>query len=235
MAKEKFDKTKNEKVKIGAIGDPSHGEEALNSLIVQAAINEAKKRNKKSAEASEENAKGETVELPKVSRMKKSTKTLLKSKGKFTIESIFSYLTPEEVYEDYNSEILEFMKKKVGKAFVVEGAEQMELGEYSDKARAREFDGECYNASRVDVKIKDKKSRKSRSLILVFTPFNVTVHGVRKEFSDMGKIEKDLTLALRENMKKEFGKAEYEKALKAFKKRVKEFKDKVAKGEASLW
>ena len=235
MAKEKFNKTKNEKVKIGAISDPSHCEEALKSLIVQAAINEAKRRNKQSTEVLEENIKGEIVESPKFSRMRKSTKTLLKSKGKFTIESIFSYITPEEVYENYKAEILEFMKKKVGKAFVVESVEQMELGEYSDKARATEFNGKCYNASRVDVKVKDAKSRKSRSIILVFTPFNVTVHGVRKEFSDMGKIDKDLTLVLRDNMKKEFGKAEYEKALKAYTKSVKEFKDKVAKGEASLW
>jgi len=235
MAKEKFNKVKTEKVKIGEIGNPSHGEEVLNSLITQAAINEARRRNKNATEVSEQNIKNEKEELSKTTRMKKSTKALLKAKGKFTLETIFEYITPEEVYEDYNAEILEFMKKKVGKAFVIESAEQMELGEYSDKARALEFNNICYNASRVDVKVKDVKSRKSKSVILIFTPFNVIVHGVRKEFSDMGKIDKDLTLVLRENMKKEFGKVEYEKLLKDYKKSVKEFESKVAKGEASLW
>ena len=234
MANEKFDKTKTEKVKIGEIGNPSHGEESLNSLVQGVAKLEARKRVRETFEEYRDRVKNGQVELPKVPKMRKATKALLKSTGKFTIENAFEYYSPKEIYEEYNAEILEFMKKKVGKAFEVESANQMELGEYSDKARSTELNDKCYYAARVDVKVKAVDSKKSKSVIFVFTPFTVRYFGVRKEFSDMGKIDKELTLALRENMKKEFGEVEYNKALRKYNKQVNDFKQKLASGEASL-
>ena len=142
------------------------------------------------------------------------------------VENYFEYKTAEEVFEDFNAEILEFMKKKIGKAFEIESSAQMELGGYSDKAYSTELDDVGYYASRVDVKVKALNSRKSKSVILLFTPFSVKYFGVRKEFSELGKMDKDLTLALREHMVKEFGKAEYEKASSKFANRVKQYKQK---------
>jgi len=222
MANEKFDKTKSEKVKIGKIGDVSHGEQALNAFIKDVARDEAKRRN------------CENVELPKKKGLSKQTKALLKSKGKFTIENAFEYFTPEEVYEEYSAKILESMKRRVGSAFVVESVNQLEMGEYSDKARTTEFDGKVYDATRVDVKVKSVNGKKSRSLIFVFSPYTVTAFGVRKEFGDFGKVDKELTLALRENMKKEFGEVEYSKAVRKYNRQVKTFKEKLLKEEVTL-
>lgn len=222
MANEKFDKTKSEKVKIGEIGDVSHGEQALNAFIKDVARDEAKRRN------------CENVELPKKKGLSKQTKALLKSTGKLTIENAFEYFTPEEVYEEYSAKILESMKRRVGSAFVVEGVNQLELCEGSDKARTTELNGKCYYATRVDVKVKSVDGKKSRSLIFVFSPYTVTAFGVRKEFSDLGKVDKELTLALRENMKKEFGDVEYAKSIRKYNRQVKAFKEKLASGEVSL-
>ena len=173
----------------------------------------------------------DVVKKPKLS---KQTKALLKSTGKLTIENAFDYYTPEEVYNEYLEQILASMKRRVGKAFNVESAEQLEMGENSDKARTTEFDGKAYYAARVDVKVKAVDGKKSRSIIFVFSPFTITAFGVRKEFSDFGKVDKELTLALRENMKKEFGEVEYNKSLRKYNKQVKDFKEKLASGEVSL-
>lgn len=167
-------------------------------------------------------------------RLSKQKKGLLKAAGKLTIENVFEYFTPEEVYEEYFTKILESMKRRVGSAFVVEGVNQLEMGENSDKSRTTEFNGKVYDASRVDVKVKSIDGKKSRSLIFVFSPYTVTTFGVRKEFSDLGKVDKELTLALRENMKKEFGEVEYSKALRKYDRQVKVLKDRLASGEVYL-
>ena len=157
-------------------------------------------------------------------KLSKQTKALLKATGKLKIENYFQYKTPEEVYEEYCAEILELMKDKAKNSFEIKSVNQMELGEFSDKARTSEFDGKFYDATRVDIKVKADDSRKSKSLILLFSPFTVTVFGVRKEFSEMGKVNVNLTNALRNNMRKEFGEAEYNLMLQKYKKDVKEFK-----------
>lgn len=234
MANEKFDKTKSEKVKIGEIGDPSHGEESLNAFVQSMAKLEARKRVRERFEEYQERVKNEQVELPKVPKMRKATKALLKSTGKLTIENAFEYYTPEEVYEEYSAKILESMKRRVGSAFVVESVNQLEMGEYSDKARTTEFNGKVYDATRVDVKVKSVNGKKSRSLIFVFSPYTVTAFGVRKEFGDFGKVDKELTLALRETMKKEFGEVEYSKAVRKYNRQVKTFKEKLSKEEVTL-
>ena len=233
MSKEKFIKD-TIKVKVGGIGDASHGAEALESFIKDVAKEECFRRKRESFNEYRENVGNENVELPQKKKLSKQTKALLKANGVLKINNYFEYKTPREVFEEYSAEILEFMKKKIGKSFKVVSADQLEMGEDSNKARATEFNGKPYYASRVDVKVKDVNSKKSKSIILIFTPFNVIAHGVRKEFSDMGKIDKDLTLTLRKNMEEKFGKVEYSKALRKYKNQVKRFKEKLASGEVTL-
>ena len=223
MSKEKFIKD-TIKVKVGGIGDASHGAEALESFIKDVAKEECFRRKRESFNEYRENVGNENVELPQKKKLSKQTKALLKANGVLKINNYFEYKTPREVFEEYSAEILEFMKKKVGNSFEIKTVHQMELGELSDRARVTELDGKVYDATRVDVKIKAIDSRKSKSLILLFSPFSVMVFGARKEFSEMGKVSAGLTNVLRENMAKEFGKDSYEIALRNFKKGVKEFK-----------
>ena len=111
MAKEKYNSMKLEKVKIGEIGDPSHGEDSLNGLIENMARTEARRRKRETFKDHKERINGEKMEDTKKKKLSKQAKALLKATGKLKVDNLFEYKTPEEVFEEYRVQIFESMKR----------------------------------------------------------------------------------------------------------------------------
>lgn len=156
-----------------------------------------------------------------------------KREARYKIERAFELRQPQTVYKEYVEHIFNSMQKRVGDSFEVKNITQLEMCENSDKARTIELDGKAYYATRIDVKIYSANRKKSKSLIYIFSPFTVRYFGVRKEFSDFGKIDKILTEVLRKNMGEKFGVEIYEVALAEYRQGVAKFKNKIKNIE--LW
>jgi len=137
-----------------------------------------------------------------------------------TIEEAFKNRYPSGVFKEYKDVILQSMQKRVGKNFEVVSVDQLEIGEYANKGYGEDFDGKCYYGTRLDIKVKSLDSKKSKSIIFFITPFVCTAHGVRKEFSDMGKVDAVITTELRKNMTAKYGKL-YTKRLAIYEQDVK--------------
>ena len=91
MENEKFDKTKTEKVKIGEIGDKSHGEQALTAIIEDMARDEAKRRKRETFKEYQERTKNDPP---------KKIKDLIKDSDIKTVGSHVEFGPPVGIFID---------------------------------------------------------------------------------------------------------------------------------------
>ena len=124
--------------------------------------------------------------------------------GKEQIVKYFEHVLPEHVYSNLKENIYNALSKKVGKTFEFDDANQMVLNEDSCVGYIEEKDGKVYPMSKLEITINSKDFKKYRNYIVVVTPFQCYIHGIKKEFSDYGSIDKELTNALRLMMKNKY-------------------------------
>ena len=139
--------------------------------------------------------------------------------GKEQIEKYFENILPEQVYLNLKESIFTALGKKVGKTFEFDDVNQMVFAEDSCVGYMEEKDGKIYPIAKLEITINSKDFKKHRNFIVTVTPFQCYIHGVKKEFSDYGSIDKGLTNSLRLIMKNEFG-LEYTKLLRNYTYRV---------------